>query len=202
MQDEEETAMDSSDTPENDAEPEAFELTPENELERKLTEHKEKTDDLTERLQRLQAEFENYKKRMNKRIDDIRGVAGESILLKLLEVYDNVERALEVDFEENPEAAEEGVAAIRKQLGKLFTHEGVRPIECDGKQFDPYYQHAVQKVHNPDKPDGVVLEEYQKGYMLKNKVLRPALVCVNRHKIDEEDSSDNNDDSKNDDTGE
>lgn len=194
--------MDSSDTPENDAEPEAFELTPENELERKLTEHKEKTDDLTERLQRLQAEFENYKKRMNKRIDDIRGVAGESILLKLLEVYDNVERALEVDFEENPEAAEEGVAAIRKQLGKLFTHEGVRPIECDGKQFDPYYQHAVQKVHNPDKPDGVVLEEYQKGYMLKNKVLRPALVCVNRHKIDEEDSSDNNDDSKNDDTGE
>ncbi|MBD3158824.1 MAG: nucleotide exchange factor GrpE [Candidatus Lokiarchaeota archaeon] len=202
MQDEEETVMDSSDTPENDAEPEAFELTPENELERKLTEHKEKTDDLTDRLQRLQAEFENYKKRMNKRIDDIRGVAGESILLKLLEVYDNVERALEVDFEENPEAAEEGVAAIRKQLGKLFTHEGVRPIECDGKQFDPYYQHAVQKVHNPDKPDGVVLEEYQKGYMLKNKVLRPALVCVNRHKIDEEDSSDNNDDSKNDDTGE
>ncbi|MBS3794323.1 MAG: nucleotide exchange factor GrpE [Candidatus Thorarchaeota archaeon] len=202
MQDEEENAMNSSDTPEKDAELEAFELTPENELERKLKEHKEKTDDLTNRLQRLQAEFENYKKRMNKRIDDIRGVAGESILLKLLEVYDNVERALEVDFEENPGAAEEGVAAIRKQLEKLFTHEGVRPIECNGQDFDPYYQHAVQKVHNPDEPDGIVLEEYQKGYMLKNKVLRPALVCVNRRKIGDEDSSDNNEDNKNDDTGE
>lgn len=201
MQDKEETAMNSSNKSKQETEPEVFELTPQNALEQKLLEHKEKTDELTDRLQRLQAEFENYKKRMNKRINDIRGVAGESILLKLLEVYDNVERALEVDFEKNPDAAEEGVAAIRKQLDKLFANEGVRPIECDGEKFDPYYQHAVQKVHNPDESDGIVLEEYQKGYMLKDKVLRPALVCVNRSKTDDEDTSDNNND-KSKDTGE
>lgn len=201
MQDEEETAMNISDKSEEATEPEAFELTPENYLEQRLLEHKEQTDELTDRLHRLQAEFQNYKKRMNKRIDEIRGVAGESILLKLLDVYDNVERALEVDFEKNPHEAKEGVAAIGKQIEKIFSNEDVRPIDRGEEKFDPYYQHAIQKVHNPSEPDGIVLEEYQKGYMLRNKVLRPALVCVNRHEIDDEDITDNSNDKSND-TGE
>jgi molecular chaperone GrpE len=98
-------------------------------------------------------------------------------------VYDNILRALEMDFAEDPVAAKKGINAIQLQIDKILSVEGIRPIESVGRQFDPYYQHAAQRVYDPEKPDGVILQEYQKGYMLKEKVLRPAVVCVNRHEM-------------------
>ncbi|UCH04596.1 MAG: nucleotide exchange factor GrpE, partial [Candidatus Thorarchaeota archaeon] len=62
---------------------------------------------------------------------------------------------------------------------------GVRPIESLGKEFDPYYQNAVGTMNNEDEPDGVIVEVYQKGYMIREKVLRPAMVVVNRHEVPE-----------------
>ena len=158
-----------------------IELSPEDPLDKQLDEECNKTNELLDRLQRLQAEFENYRKRMDARFSDVTKFASENILLKVLDVYDNILRALEMDFANDPQGAKEGISAIAQQINKMLTLEGVRPIESKGMQFDPYYQHAVQKVHDPDKKDGEVLEEYQKGYMLKEKVLRPAVVCVNRH---------------------
>jgi molecular chaperone GrpE len=141
----------------------------------------EKSDELFDRLQRLQAEFDNYRKRMDNRILEARKFASEDILLKFLDVYDNFLRALNMDFDTNPASAKDGLEAILQQFDKTLLLEGVRPIESVGMIFDPYYQHAVNRVSDSDKPDGIILEEYQRGYMLKEKVLRPAIVCVNVH---------------------
>jgi molecular chaperone GrpE len=142
---------------------------------------KEKSEELFERLQRLQAEFDNYRKRMDNRILEARKFASEDILLKFLDIYDNLLRALDMDFSTNPASAREGLEAIQQQFDKTLLLEGVRPIESVGEMFDPYYQHAVNRISDLDKPDGIILEEYQRGYMLKEKVLRPAVVCVNVH---------------------
>ena len=167
-----------------------IELSPEDPLHTQIDEECEKSKDLLDRLQRLQAEFDNYRKRMDARFSEVAKFASEDILLKVLDVYDNILRALEMDFIEDPEAARKGIDAIQQQLDKILSLEGVRPIQSIGQDFDPYYQHAVQRVNNPEKPDGVILEEYQRGYMLKEKVLRPAVVCVNRHEIPTAEPSD------------
>jgi molecular chaperone GrpE len=160
-----------------------IELSPEDPLYIQLDEECEKSKELLDRLQRLQAEFDNYRKRMDARFSEAAKFASEDILLKVLDVYDNILRALEMDFANDPQAAKDGINAIEQQINKVLSMEGVRPIESIGTQFDPYYQHAAQRVHDPDKADGEILEEYQKGYMLKEKVLRPAVVCVNRHEV-------------------
>jgi molecular chaperone GrpE len=146
-----------------------------------LAVEQDKSNELFDRLQRLQAEFDNYRKRMDTRILDARKFASEDILLKFLDIYDNFLRALDMDFETNPASAKNGLEAIQQQFDKTLQIEGVRPIESVGKIFDPYYQHAVSRDNDPDKPDGIILAEYQRGYMLKEKVLRPAAVSVNRH---------------------
>jgi molecular chaperone GrpE len=136
---------------------------------------------------------------MDARFSDVAKFASEDILLKVLDIYDNLRRALEMDFENDPGAAKVGIEAITQQFDKMLSLEGIRPIESVGQEFDPYYQHAVQRVNDPEKPDGLILEEFQRGYMLKEKVLRPAVVCVNRHEVSAVESSndDNSDDSDN-----
>ena len=153
----------------------------------------EKSNDLFDRLQRLQAEFDNYRKRMDSRILEARKFASEDILLKFLDIYDNFLRALDIDFETDPASAKKGIEAIQQQFDKTLLLEGVSPIDSVGKIFDPYYQHAVNRVSDPDKPDGIILEEYQRGYMLNEKVLRPAVVSVNHH---ESQPTPNNDDNE------
>ena len=160
---------------------ESIEAFPEKKSEQDLDKDEVQANDLLARLQRLQAEFENYKKRINGRFEEAAKFAREGVLLKLLEVYDNIERAMEVDFKKDPAAAKEGIGAIERQIKKILSLEDVRPIEPLNKKFDPYYQHAVSRTSNPDLPDGKVVEVYQKGYMLREKVLRPAMVRVNRH---------------------
>ncbi len=137
--------------------------------------------ELHDKYLRLQAEFDNYRKRMNTRFEEITQFASESILLKVLDVVDNMQRALDSDFSADPESSKAGVSAINKQLEKILQNEDVRPIESIGKEFDPYYQNAINTVTDESLPDRTVVQEYQKGYMLREKVLRPAMVCVNRH---------------------
>ncbi len=142
---------------------------------------KETYDELYDRYLRLQAEFDNYRKRMNARFEELSQYASETLLLKILDVVDNLQRALDTDFTADPNAAKEGIAAIYRQVEKLLQNEQVRPIESVGKEFDPYYQHAINTINDTNTPDKTVVQEYQKGYMLREKVLRPAMVCVNRH---------------------
>ncbi len=168
---------------------EMIEITPENPDVKDLERERQRSRDLFDRLQRLQAEFDNYRKRMDARFSEATKFVSEGILLKMLDVYDNLLRALEIDFGKNTKSAEDGIKAIRQQMEKILTAEDVRPIKSVGLPFDPYYQHSVGIHQDPKVPDGIVAEEYQVGYMLKEKVLRPAIVCVNRHRVPDNDAT-------------
>lgn len=156
---------------------EAFEIVPEDPLEIERL----RNEDLVERLKRQQADFENYKKRTENRYVEFTKFASEGILLKVVDVLDDLDRALQADSAKDSEATMKGIAGIRANLAKMLSQEGVQPIDSVGRPFDSYYQHAVQRTCDLEKPDNLVVEEYKRGYMLKEKVLRPALVCVNKH---------------------
>ena len=180
-----------------------LDITPEDPLLKQYEAECEKSKELVDQLQRMQAEFDNFRKRMENRFEEITRFASEEIILKMLDVYDNLLRALEMDFAQNPEDAKTGIDAIQKQMNKILSNEGVRPIESLGKEFDPYYQNALNKTSDMSKPDGIVLEEYQKGYMFREKVLRPAIVCVNQHETHSADENkDNTDEKKSEELGE
>ncbi len=173
----------------SDDESEEIELTPEQEFEKALELERNKSAELLDKFQRLQAEFDNYRKRMITRISESAKYASDGILLKVLEIYDNIERSLEVDFNSDPISAKTGIHAIQMQIDKILSQEEIRLFESLGKIFDPYYQHAISITNDAEKSDNTVVEEYQKGYMIREKVLRPALVCVNRHEVLEATSS-------------
>lgn len=171
---------------------EDVELITQDPLATKLDEECEKSKNLFDQLQRLQAEFDNYRKRMDNLIFEARKFASEEILLKFLDIYDNLLHAQTMDFETDPVSAKKGIEAIMQQFDKTLHTEEVRPIESIGKVFDPYYQNAVNRVSDLSKPDGIIIEEYQRGYMLKDKVLRPAVVSVNHHEIQSATENDDN----------
>tara|TARA_Y100000310_G_scaffold275909_1_gene292694 strand:- start:7697 stop:8158 length:462 start_codon:yes stop_codon:yes gene_type:complete len=137
----------------------------------------EKVKDLTENLQRLQAEFENYKKRCEKERVEFVKYAKEDIIKNLLPVLDSFEFALKNKC--NKEEFAKGVEQIFAQLFSVFEQEGVRHIESLGKKFDPY-KHEVLLQEKSDKEEGTVIEELQKGYMINDRIIRHTKVKVSK----------------------
>ena len=139
----------------------------------------EERDQLRDRLLRTQAEFDNYRKRVEReRLETIERAA-ESVLRDLLPVLDDLERAL--DAEPGNEAAasyRRGVELIHRQLTELLTRRGVRPIETVGKDFDPHLHQAVSSEPVPGAREGEIVQELRRGYMLGERLLRPAMVKV------------------------
>lgn len=139
--------------------------------------------DYIEQLQRLQAEFENFKKREEKEKERFKDFAKAGLLLKLLNLNDDFERTLAVLETENCVSNEktcaikEGIWMIALHLKKVLAEEGVQPISCVGQKLDPF-RHEVLVQQEAEKEDGVVLEELQKGYLFKGNVLRTAKVKV------------------------
>jgi molecular chaperone GrpE len=131
--------------------------------------------DLTESLQRLQAEFENYKKQIDREKGEFVKYAKAELVYKLLPLLDTFEIALKNTSDK--EKFVKGIEIVYAQLFSTLETEGLRPIEALGKKFDPYF-HEVMLKQKSDKDDGVVLEELQKGYMLNNKVLRHSKVKI------------------------
>ncbi len=131
-------------------------------------------------LQRLQADFENYKKRVEKERIDIITYAVEDVIIQLLPIIDNLERAIESgrDQEKSNNAFLEGVDMILNQILELLEKLGVKEIEALDKEFDPHYHEAVMRVQNDDYPDNTIIEVLQKGYIMKAKVIRPSMVKV------------------------
>ena len=136
---------------------------------------KEKIEELTETLQRLQAEFENYKKRTDKEKQEFSNYAKADLIAKLLPVLDTFEIALKST--KDHEKFAKGMEMVYAQFFSALEAEGLRPVQAQGKKFDPYY-HEVMLKQKSDKDEGVVLEELQKGYMFKDKVLRYSKVKV------------------------
>ena len=154
------------------------------ESEKEKKQHKEKekkpTDkeviaELTESLQRTQAEFENYKKRIDKEKGEFVKYAKAELIYKILPLLDTFEIALKSTNDK--EKFVKGMEIVYAQLFSTLQSEGLRPIEAFGKKFDPYL-HEVMLKETSSKEDGVVLEELQKGYMLNGKVLRHAKVKI------------------------
>ena len=132
-----------------------------------------------EKLLRLQAEFDNYKKRQEKRQKEFIEYANQGLLNNLLTVVDNLERALEsTKKEKNVKAISHGLKNILKDFHNVLNKEGVKPIESVNKKFDPYKHEAVMKEETDKNSEDIVTEEFRKGYYIKSKILRPAMVKV------------------------
>jgi len=138
-----------------------------------IEKQKEQISELTDSLQRLQAEFENYKKRTDREKQEFLKYAEANIISGLLPILDSFELALKNTS--NKEDFTKGVEMIFSQLYSLLEKQGLKPIEA--KKFDPY-KHEVLLQEKSDKEEGAILEELQKGYMLNDKVLRPTKVKV------------------------
>lgn len=150
------------------------------ELRRQLLSHEAECEQLKDQQLRLRAEFDNYRKRMLRDMDQARFSATANLIRVLLPVVDNLERALAHAAEEDGLAM--GVRMVYKQLTDLFAAEGLVPIEAKGRVFDPNLHDALSMTPSEEVEAGIVLEEFERGYMLKDQVLRPAKVIVSAGK--------------------
>ena len=133
----------------------------------------------SERYMRLMAEFQNYKKRVAKEKSDIHAYANEKIVGELLPVLDNFERALDTEGGDI-EAYSKGMQLIFEQLKKALENAGLEEISALDETFDPNVHNAVMTDNIEEKDDGTVTKVLQKGYKLKDKVIRPSMVAVNK----------------------
>ena len=149
---------------------------PQDEL-RKL---KAERDMLYDRLARLQADFENQRKRLAKEQADYKEYALADAIKELLPIVDSFDRAIKHEGGEDKDFRS-GVELINRQLHDALAKLGVRPIPAQGEPFDPHVHQAVQIVDTDEVADNHVLDELQRGYRLKDRLLRPAMVRVARH---------------------
>ncbi|HLQ74030.1 MAG TPA: nucleotide exchange factor GrpE [Bacillota bacterium] len=141
---------------------------------------KEEKDELYERMLRVQAEYDNYKRRTQKeRTSDLK-YKSQDLATELLPALDNFERALQVEETEETKGIIEGITMVYNQLIEALKSQGVDVIETENEPFDPNLHHAVMQDENENIESNIVVEELQKGYILKDRVIRPAMVKVNK----------------------
>lgn len=142
-----------------------------------LAAEKARADDYLNRLARLQADFENFKRRTRQERDDFLKYTTEQLIKGLLPVLDNFERAL-ASCGESVDDFKCGVEMILRQLQEVLAAEGLTPIAAAGEQFDPNKHEAVLYEESGAHLDNTVMEEFRRGYCLKDKVIRPAMVKI------------------------
>ncbi|GGL62072.1 nucleotide exchange factor GrpE [Halocalculus aciditolerans] len=149
----------------------------ERELEAEVADLREEVDETEERLKRVQADFQNYKKRAKKRQEQMEERATEDLVTRLLDVYDNLERAL-AEESGDYEGLKEGVKLTKGEFERVLENEGVEEIRPEeGAETDPERHEVMMQVES-DAPAGTVAEVYRPGYEMGEKVLRPAQVTV------------------------
>jgi len=146
-----------------------------------VAEYEAKLTEQNDRFLRLAAEFDNYKKRSARQYEDLVRYSSEKIIVPMLEVLDNFERALEAASKSSDyKALLSGAELIYQQFFDILKKEGVEPIEAVGKEFDPGLHEAVMQAESEEYPEGVVVQEVLKGYRLHDKVIRFARVVVSK----------------------
>lgn len=139
----------------------------------------EKIEELTDRLTRQMAEFDNFRKRTEKEKTQMYEVGAKSVVEKILPVVDNFERGLAaVPEEQKEDPFVQGMEKIYKQMMTTFEEIGVKPIEAVGKEFDPDFHNAVMHVEDEELGENIVAEEFLKGYMYRDSVVRHSMVKV------------------------
>ena len=165
-------------------EAEAAEETAEDGKERKFFKKKkdkkdEKIEELTDRVKRQMAEFDNFRKRTEKEKASMYEIGAREIIEKILPVVDNFERGLAaVPEEEKDSPFADGMTKIYKQMMTVFEEMGVKAIDAVGEEFNPDYHNAVMHVEDEEAGENVVVEEFQKGYLYKDHVVRHSMVKV------------------------
>lgn len=134
--------------------------------------------ELYDRLLRKQAEFENFRKRIQREREDLLAHAAADLIRALLPVLDGFDRALKHRDVRVPEQFYQGMELIQRELFEVLSRAGLTPVETAGKGFDPHFHQAVETVEVPGARDQDIVEEVQRGYMLKHRLLRPATVKV------------------------
>lgn len=153
----------------------------EKDLEKKLEEVQEEARCTHDRFLRVSAEFENFKKRTRREVDDFRKYANEALIRELLTVVDNLERALESSNEACEEnQLLEGVDLTLKEILKILEKYNVKPIDALEKEFDPAVHQAVLQEASAHHSDNTVIREFQRGYTIHDRLLRPAMVVVSK----------------------
>lgn len=151
-------------------------------LEQQLEDLRKKNEEYYDRLLRLQADFDNYRKRTAREREEAYDYIAAEIVLDFLGVLDNMERAAESAAAGCGEGAgaslKEGIDMVVKQFRDILAKYHVEEIPTEGVKFDPNFHHAVMRVEDSDKEEGTILEVFQKGYKIKSRVLRPSFVKV------------------------
>lgn len=152
-----------------------------NDLQAKIAELEAKLEEQENRYLRLQADFENSRRRSRLDLEAAQKYRSQSLISDLLPVLDNFERALKVDTDhEQTKSLLQGMEMIQRSLIDALKNEGVEIIEAVGKEFDPQFHQAVMQVNEEGFESNIVVEEFQKGYILKDRVIRPSMVKVNQ----------------------
>jgi len=156
------------------------------ELDRQLQELHAQKDEILEKLQRVSADYANYQKRVTKQIADTIAYEKELIIKTLLPTLDNFEHTLaNASLADNADAFVKGVRIIYDQMLDILKSHGVERIKALGEKFDPSQHEAMMQRAEPEMADGIVLEEFQKGYRLNGRVIRPSRVIVNKLAADQ-----------------
>ncbi len=157
-------------------------------LKERLAKSEEQAKELEDRLLRLAAEFDNYRKRTAKEFEQLVKVANQNLMLKLLDTLDNLERALN-STKKGPndyQSFHKGVELIYTHLKQTLEAEGLKEIQAKGKPFNPNFHEAVAQAESEEFNEGTVMEEITKGYVLNDRLLRPAKVVVSKGKPKEQ----------------
>jgi len=149
----------------------------------KLKEEADKAREYWDKILRLQADFDNTRKRLEREKNDFVKFANEGIISELLNILDDLERTVELAQSKHQDLSAflKGVEMILAHLYDMLKEYGVKPIEAQGKIFDPHYHEALMQIENKDVPEHTIIEELQKGYLLNDRVIRTAKVKVSKH---------------------
>lgn len=150
-------------------------------LAEKNTELEKKLEEAKNRSLRLQADFENSRRRMRMESVASEKYRAQTLILDILPAIDNFERALKTEADnEQAKALKQGMEMVYRGLLEALTKEGLQTIEAVGKEFDPHLHQAVMQGEDENAASNVIIEEFQKGYMLKDRIIRPSMVKVNK----------------------
>jgi molecular chaperone GrpE len=145
-----------------------------NELEKKLA-------DFENRYLRLQADFDNFRRRSRIDAEANEKYRAQKLIIDILPAVDNFERALVMEVDnDQAKSLKQGMEMVYRSLADALAKEGLLPIEAVGKEFDPHLHQAVMQGNDENYGSNIVIEEFQKGYLLKDKVIRPSMVKVNQ----------------------
>jgi molecular chaperone GrpE len=155
-------------------------------IEEKLAAAQAEATENRDRMLRMAAELDNYKKRTTRELDDLKKYATENLLRQLLTVVDNLERAIASasSNSQNEQSVVDGVSLTLAEIMKILEKYNVSAIEALGKPFDPVYHQAMCQEERPDQQPNTVVQEFQKGYLIYDRLLRPAMVVVSKVGLD------------------